>query len=76
MQQARHQEEHKKIFIPTVNDIVSDRLTLLGLEYWADEQKKPYDAKIIEAIYAEIYPQQQAFNLPRIMLLELSHYLE
>ena len=73
---SSRREEHKKIFTPTVKDIITDKLTLLGLEYWADEQKKPFEPKVVEDIYGDIFTKEQHYNLPSIMLLELSHYLE
>jgi hypothetical protein len=63
---------------PAVHQILSDNLTQLSLEYWARNSGKalrPFDPKIVEDIYfSEINPDN--FNLSRIMLLELSFYLE
>ncbi|KAL6049950.1 Intron-binding protein aquarius [Balamuthia mandrillaris] len=60
---------------PTVDQIVSDKLTQLSLNYWAPgaEDLRPFDPQIIERIYNE---ELHGFALDRIMLLELSHYLE
>jgi len=69
---------HKKrrILAPTVQEIIGDALTSLSLDYWASEaSNRPYDPRIIEDIYfKELKPKQ--FELQRIMLLEVSHYLE
>jgi hypothetical protein len=62
---------------PSVQNIVSDPLTHLSLQYWApgSEQKKPFDAKIVEQIFQkELDPQKM--DLSRIMLLEVGFYLE
>lgn len=59
----------------TVSDILGDELTKLSLEYWAGPQKKPYSAEIVERVYKTELAGSH-FSLSRIMLLELSHYLE
>eukprot|EP01103_Thecamoeba_quadrilineata_P002733 TRINITY_DN1262_c0_g2_i1.p1 TRINITY_DN1262_c0_g2~~TRINITY_DN1262_c0_g2_i1.p1 ORF type:complete len:1382 (+),score=283.84 TRINITY_DN1262_c0_g2_i1:49-4194(+) len=60
---------------PTLREINSDELTKLSRLYWVPgpEKTKPFDAQIIEDIY---YKELQNLNTPRVMLLELSHYLE
>lgn len=68
-----------RIHTPTVTEIISDRLTKLSLDYWApstsgNEEIKPFDPKIIEDIYYKEILQEN--NLSRVMLLELSLYLE
>ncbi len=67
----------KKLFTPTVKEIVTDRLTQLSLEYWlpgADgKPTRPFDPSVVEDIYRD---ELRELALPRIMLLELSHYLE
>jgi hypothetical protein len=69
----------KPAFItPTVTEIISDHLTQLSLEYWAPnspKQLKPFDPQIIETIYTKELAEK-SFNISRIMLLELSRYLE
>lgn len=59
----------------TVSDILGDELTKLSLEYWAGPQKKPYSAEIVDRVYKTELAGSN-FSLGRIMLLELSHYLE
>lgn len=62
---------------PTVQDILSDSLTKLSLEYWApgSQQKKAFDASIIEQIYKDEIVAHPG-STSRLMLLELSFYLE
>jgi len=65
----------KKLFTPTVEEIVRDRLTQLSLQYWAGgADQKPFDPQVVEDIYAQELTVPLASQ--RIMLLELSHYLE
>jgi len=60
---------------PTVRDIISDQLTQISLEYWAtgSEKKKPFSADLIEEIYKSDLQSKQN---NKVMLLELSNYLE
>ena len=58
---------------PSVREIVSDKLTQISVEYWGANVK--FDAKVVEDIYNE-HLAPADYNLSRIMLLELSHYLE
>jgi intron-binding protein aquarius len=63
---------------PTVVEIIADPLTQLSLEYWAPnspKQLKPFDPQVIETIYNQELAGK-SFNVSRIMLLELSRYLE
>lgn len=70
-------------YAPTVLEIVNDQLTALSLEYWAPlgndadesaaQQRKPFNAGIIDELYTK---EILTSNIQRIMLLELSHYLE
>lgn len=64
---------------PTVKDIIADPITKLSLEHWAPnspQQHKAFDPKIIEDIYYQQLVAQDDFNTSKIMLLELSLYLE
>jgi hypothetical protein len=61
---------------PTVKEIISDQLTRISLEYWAvgsSLPRKPFESNIIEDIYSKELSQRRA---AKIMLLELSNYLE
>jgi hypothetical protein len=67
---------------PTVREILQDGLTHLSLEYWApltlEEQakgvhRKEYSPEIVESIYEQ---ELKVYHLDKIILLELSHYLE
>lgn len=61
-----------------VHEIVSDPLTQTSLEYWAPNSPKdlkPFDKDLIIKIYKEEIVEKE-YNLSRIMLLELSYYLE
>jgi hypothetical protein len=65
-------------FAPTVSEIITDPLTQISLEYWAPnspKQLKPFDPQIIEMIYKQELVEK-SYNVSRIMLLELSRYLE
>lgn len=69
-----------KVTAPTVTEIIGDELTQLSLKYWAPlgadqdkSQRLSYNPKIIEDIY---HNELKRYNLKRIMLLEVSHYLE
>jgi hypothetical protein len=65
----------KKLFAPTVEEIVRDRLTQLSLQYWAGAPDQlPFDPEVVEDIFTQELAAPHPF--PRIMLLELSHYLE
>jgi intron-binding protein aquarius len=63
--------------MPTIDDIIHDRLTPIANMYWAPGQTslRPFDAKVIEDIF-----QQELIDAPtvseRVVLLELSSYLE
>ncbi|XP_076053378.1 RNA helicase aquarius [Oratosquilla oratoria] len=62
----------------TVDQISTDRLTYLGQQYWSPETKEshsPYDPQVIEDIY-ETEVKLTDFNIKRIVVLELSQYLE
>jgi intron-binding protein aquarius len=62
-----------------VKDIIADPITKLSLEYWAPNsphKHKAFDPKIIEDIYYQQLVAQDDFNTSKIMLLELSLYLE
>lgn len=62
---------------PTVKDILEDQLTKVSLEYWApgSQKKKPFDSAVITKIYNEEIGIESA-STSRLMLLELSFYLE
>lgn len=69
----QHRAKKGKVQALTVQEIISDELTSLSLQYWAGDEVKPFDPKIIEDIYTkELKPN----DLQRMMLLEVSHYLE
>jgi hypothetical protein len=63
----------------SVQEIMDDNLTMVGLEYWASShqdtsvQQKPYTPSIIDDIY---HSQLKKLKLKSVMLLEVSHYLE
>lgn len=62
---------------PSVQNIVTDPLTMLSLQYWAQgaQEKAAFDPKIVDQIFeTELNPQK--LDLSRVMLLELSFYLE
>jgi hypothetical protein len=62
---------------PSVQDILDDALTKISLEYWAPgaQNKKDFDPAVIDKIFNdEIGPQTSTSS--RLMLLELSFYLE
>ena len=61
-----------------VHEIVSDPLTLISLDYWAPnspKNQKPFNKDLIEKIFNEEIVAKN-YDLSRIMLLELSFYLE
>lgn len=62
---------------PSVQNIVADPLTLTSLEYWAQgaQQKKPFDPAVVENIFKKELDTNK-LDLSRVMLLELSFYLE
>lgn len=62
---------------PTVKDILEDALTKVSLEYWApgSQKKKDFDSAVITKIYNDEIGAQTA-STSRLMLLELSFYLE
>lgn len=64
----------------SVIDIVNDELTLLSLEHWGTEEarKKPFNNKIVEKLFESELNQSciSPSNLRRVVLLELSRYLE
>lgn len=62
-----------KIQKPTVQEIVENSLTSLSLRYWASENVETFNAEIIKTIYNK---ELIIENLNKIMLLEVSHYLE
>ncbi|XP_073987602.1 RNA helicase aquarius [Rhodnius prolixus] len=69
--------KHKSA-VPTVHEINADKITELALTFWAPnsgEDPKPYDSNIIEIIY-ENEIKGSHFNIRRIMMLEVSQYLE
>lgn len=79
-------EEHKRRKTqhgaPTVQEIISDKITHMSLQYWTpvspdqpNKTQKQYDPQIIEEIYSSEI-KGTSFHLQRVMLLELSHYLE
>lgn len=69
-------KSHKQKLL--VHEIVSDPLTQISLEYWAPnspKKLKPFDQNLINKIYNEEIVAK-GYNQSRIMLLELSYYLE
>eukprot|EP00026_Physarum_polycephalum_P000742 Phypoly_transcript_00743.p1 GENE.Phypoly_transcript_00743~~Phypoly_transcript_00743.p1 ORF type:complete len:1358 (+),score=249.61 Phypoly_transcript_00743:43-4116(+) len=72
-------KQRRGLHAPTVAEIISDYLTQLSLEYWAPRTadftlpKKDFEAKVIDEIYEKELAQ---VNTQRVMMLELSHYLE
>ncbi|CAL4185042.1 unnamed protein product [Meganyctiphanes norvegica] len=62
----------------TVDQISADRVTFLAQQYWSPETKdthQPYDPQVIEDVYqTEVHATD--FNTRRIVVLELSQYLE
>ncbi|CAH1406700.1 unnamed protein product [Nezara viridula] len=63
---------------PTVDEIKEDHITQLAADYWAPstvENQKPFDPEIIEVIYQKEIKGTK-FNIRRIMMLEVSQYLE
>lgn len=62
---------------PTVQNILEDALTKVSLEYWApgSQKKKAFDPAIVAKIYNEDIGAETA-TTSRLMLLELSFYLE
>jgi intron-binding protein aquarius len=64
---------------PTVSDILGDSLTKLSVEYWGPDSSKraAYSADIVEQLWtSDIVPSLQSRQVSRLILLELSHYLE
>ncbi|XP_014252193.1 intron-binding protein aquarius [Cimex lectularius] len=67
-----------KPVVLTVDEIKVDRITELALQYWAPHTKadhKAYDPSIIDVIYKQEI-KGSTFNVRRIMMLEVSQYLE
>lgn len=67
-----------KSYKPTVEEIKDDRITQLAAEFWAPSTvgyHKPFDPKIVEIIYEQEIMGSN-FNIRRIMMLEVSQYLE
>lgn len=62
---------------PTVQNILEDALTKVSLEYWApgSAKKKDFDPAVVAKIYNEDIGAETA-TTSRLMLLELSFYLE
>lgn len=75
--QQKKPARSRGVHAPTVKEIQADRLTPISEQYWAPTvpvtKRKAFDAQIIEDIY---YQELQEYNISRVMLLELSHYLE
>ncbi|KAG5894903.1 hypothetical protein JTB14_030608 [Gonioctena quinquepunctata] len=70
--------ENSSIIAPTVQQIISDRITELAEKYWAPHSKQkhlPYDPDVIEDIYMQDI-RGSNFSVRRIMILEFSQYLE
>ncbi|KAJ8928414.1 hypothetical protein NQ314_019003 [Rhamnusium bicolor] len=66
------------VITPTVEQIISDRITQLAEKYWAPHSKEKhleYDPNIIEDIYMQDI-RGSNFSIRRIMVLEFSQYLE
>jgi len=60
---------------PTVKEIVGDRLTALSLEHWGAGGGK-FDAALVERLYRDELCTPERDFASRVMLLELSRYLE
>ncbi|KAJ8912547.1 hypothetical protein NQ315_006618 [Exocentrus adspersus] len=63
---------------PTVQQIISDRITQLAEKYWSpnsQEQHLAFDPDVIEDIYMQDI-RGSNFSIRRIMVLEFSQYLE
>ncbi|XP_018567368.1 intron-binding protein aquarius isoform X2 [Anoplophora glabripennis] len=66
------------VVAPTVQQIISDRITQLADKYWAPnslEQHVDFDPEVIEDIYMQDI-RGSNFSIRRIMVLEFSQYLE
>lgn len=67
-----------KSYKPTVDEIKEDRITQLAIDYWSPSSvgyHKPFDPNIVEIIYDQEIKGSK-FNIRRIMMLEVSQYLE
>jgi hypothetical protein len=59
----------------TVQEILTDDFTSLGLENWSElQQSKEFKPEIVENVYQRLRESQ--FDFQKRMLLEVSHYLE
>ncbi|BET02370.1 Aquarius homolog (Mouse) [Nesidiocoris tenuis] len=68
----------KTAAVPTLDEIKVDRITQLAQDYWAPhpvKKQKPFDPAIVELIYTQEIKGTK-FNVRRIMMLEVSQYLE
>eukprot|EP01130_Rhizamoeba_saxonica_P016379 TRINITY_DN7564_c0_g1_i1.p1 TRINITY_DN7564_c0_g1~~TRINITY_DN7564_c0_g1_i1.p1 ORF type:complete len:1263 (-),score=293.44 TRINITY_DN7564_c0_g1_i1:334-4095(-) len=67
-----------KVVVPTVKDIIEDRITQIALKYWSPSSQSdllPFDPSIIDDLYTtEIFGD--SYQISRVMMLELSLYLE
>lgn len=62
----------KNLGNPTVQEILEDDLTGLSKKYWS-ETSGEFNPAIVKQIFDK---ELQSFDLQRIVMLELSHYLE
>lgn len=63
--------------VPTITQIVKDRVTQVAAKYWApfSTEHQPFDPNVVAEIYSYELLQSN-FSTRRIMLLEFSQYLE
>lgn len=76
--QSKDEEKPKTSATPTVDQIISDRITQLANQYWAPYSAGthlPFDAAIVEDIYFKEILNSK-FSIRRVMMLEFSQYLE
>ncbi|KAJ8982909.1 hypothetical protein NQ317_004563 [Molorchus minor] len=71
--------EQSAVIAPTVQQIISDRITQLAEKYWAphtQDKHLDFDPDVIEDIYMQDIEEASNFSIRRIMVLEFSQYLE
>ncbi len=75
---AARRHEKGGFSAPSVREIVKDKLTFLSLENWGPESKANFSDDIVKQLFASevVDPSSGRVNTSRVMLLELSQYLE
>ncbi|XKL64533.1 hypothetical protein PGB90_004619 [Kerria lacca] len=76
--EKENEKSKNKTTAPTVDQIISDRITQLASQYWAPNSEGlhlQFNPGIIEDIYFKEIVQSK-FSIRRVMMLEFSQYLE